>query len=107
MATAATSAATARHQTTFVSPTAHAVPTSTGTIAAGSVRGRAPATHLFTGASRALRELAEVRLALADVGVAPFLCFLGLVVEQRGVACELLDAREPVVGRVHRRLDHA
>ncbi len=40
-------AASARHQIT-PSPTAHAVPTATGTTAAGSVRGRAPATQGFT-----------------------------------------------------------
>src|SRR3954447_12862179 len=107
MATAAMSAATALHHTSFTSPTAHAVPTSTGTMAAGSVRGRAPATHLLTAASRALRELLEVRAALVHVGVATLSRFLGLVVEQRRVAGELLDAGEAVVGRVHRRLDHA
>src|SRR3954471_11325593 len=106
MATAAIKAAAARHQTSLTSPTAHAVPTSTGTIAAGSVRGRAPATHLFTG-SRTLRELPEVGPTLAHVRVPTFLRFFGLVVEQRRVARELLDAGEPVVGRVHRCLDHA
>ena len=35
----------ARQATTSTTPAAHAVPTSTGTIAAGSVRSRAPATH--------------------------------------------------------------
>src|SRR3954452_9302626 len=54
MATATTIAAMARHHTSppARSPTAHAVPTSTGTTAAGSVRGRAPATHVFTDGSR-------------------------------------------------------
>src|SRR4051794_35037911 len=71
-------------------PAATAVPTTTGTIAAGSVRGRAPASHSFqpvgtgraagpagpgplTIGSRALRELVEVGLALLHVGVAALL----------------------------------
>src|SRR5947199_331764 len=45
MATAATMAAAARHQMTSPSADATDVPTSTGTMAAGSVVGPAPATH--------------------------------------------------------------
>src|SRR3954452_1242492 len=47
MARAATMAATARHQMIDPSADATAVPTRTGTTAAGSVRGRAPASQRF------------------------------------------------------------
>src|SRR5437764_2238281 len=47
MARAVTMAAAARHQITSPSADATAVPTRTGTMAAGSVRGLAPATHLL------------------------------------------------------------
>src|SRR5207248_5003269 len=52
-------------------------------------------------------ELVEVGLALLEVGALALLRFLTHVVEERGVAGELLDAGETVVGRVARRLDHA
>src|SRR5947209_9523164 len=48
MARATTSAAPARHRTRW---SAAAVPTTTGTTAAGRVRGRAPTTHRFTPAT--------------------------------------------------------
>src|SRR6516225_9931580 len=50
MARATTRAAAARQAITFPrsSAWAHAVPTTTGTTAAGRVRGRAPATQRFT-----------------------------------------------------------
>jgi len=47
MASEATRAAAARHQMMVPAVDAAAVPTATGTIAAGRVRGLAPATHLF------------------------------------------------------------
>src|SRR5579862_4808385 len=69
------------HDATSWNPAAAAVPTSTGTIAAGRVRGLAPATQMrqpvgvggadAVTASRSLGELVEVRAPLLDVGVAP------------------------------------
>src|SRR6059036_3495737 len=87
---------------------ARAVPTSTGAIAAGSVRGRAATSHIRNGTlpparrtgapdnSGPARKAREVRLALLDVGVAALLALLRHVEEHRGVAGELLDAGEPV-----------
>src|ERR671932_2954854 len=85
---------------------ARAVPTSTGATAAGSVRGRAATSQSFTvlGRSGALRELAEVRLALLAVGVASLLRLLRSVEEEVRVVRELLDAGEAVLGRVEARL---
>src|ERR671933_2742298 len=85
---------------------ASAVPTSTGAIAAGSVRGRAATiqSRSVLGRSGALRELAEVGLALLAVGVASLLRLLGPVEEEVGVVRELLDAREAVLRRVEARL---
>jgi len=54
------------------------------------------------GRSRTLGELVEVGATLFEVGVLAFLRFLGHVVEERGVARELLDAGEAVVGRAQR-----
>src|SRR5919206_5039058 len=86
---------------------ASAVPTSTGAIAAGSVRGRAATIQSLSvlGRSGALRELAEVGLALLAVGVASLLRLLGPVEEEVGVVRELLDAREAVLRRVEARLE--
>src|SRR3954471_15257979 len=86
---------------------ARAVPTSTGATAAGSVRGRDATSQSRSGlkASRALRELAEVGLALLAVGVATLLGLLGRVEEEVGVVRELLDAGEPVLGGVEARLE--
>src|SRR5438876_3989624 len=94
---------------------ASAVPTSTGAIAAGSVRGRAATSQIRNGALpapvsridasiigvapgrlRTTGEAREIRFALLDVGVAAFLPLLGHVKEHRRVACELLQAGEPV-----------
>src|SRR5687767_6288356 len=85
---------------------ASAVPTSTGATAAGSVRGRAATSQSFTvlGLSGALRELAEVRLALLAVGVASLLRLLRPIEEEVGVVRELLDAGEPVLRRIEARL---
>src|ERR1700675_91135 len=54
--------------------------------------------------SRALGESLELGPALFEIRVLALLRLLGHVVEQGGIARELLDAREAVVGRVHRRL---
>src|SRR4051794_9659210 len=87
--------------------TAAHVPTTTGAADTGSVRGRAPATHLFIAScSWAVREPLELRATLLEVRLLALLCFFGHVVEERRVAGELLDPGEAVVGRVARRLDH-
>src|SRR5690606_31671737 len=57
--------------------------------------------------SRALGELVEVGLALLHVGVAALLRLLGLVEEQRGVAGQLLEPGQAVVGGVEGGLEHA
>jgi hypothetical protein len=43
---------------------------------------------------------------MTEVGVLALLRLLGHVVEERGVAGQLLDAGQPVIGRVERRLQH-
>src|SRR4029077_10954225 len=109
--TIASTAFPQRTSSTGRPPTAAHVPTNTGTTAAGRVRTRAPRTQRFAisggDRSRSARELAEVGSLLVLVRVTPVLRFLGLVEEQRRVPGQLLDAGEPVVGGVHRRLDHA
>src|SRR4249919_1232099 len=82
---------------------AAAVPTSTGAIAAGSVRGRAANTQILK--SGPLRVLGEVRAASLLVGVPPLLTLLGHVEEERRVVGELLDAGEAVLGGVEARLE--
>src|SRR5829696_5773439 len=96
------SAQTKRSGLNVSSDAARAEPTSTGATAAGSVRGRAATSQSFNvlGFSGALRELAEVRLALLAVGVASLLRLFGPVEEEVRVVGELLDAREPVLGGV-------
>src|SRR5215213_2808579 len=81
---------------------ASAVPTSTGATAAGSVRGRAATAQRRSPLTRsgALRELAEVGLALLAVGVASLLRLLRCVEEEVGVVRELLDAGQAVFGGV-------
>src|SRR4051794_20803632 len=81
---------------------AAAVPTSTGAIAAGSVRGRAAISQIRT--SGPLRVLGEVRAAPLLVGVASLLALLGHVEEKRRVVRELLDAGEAVLGGIEARL---
>src|SRR5436309_3554772 len=85
---------------------ASAVPTSTGAIAAGSVRGRAATSHSRSGL-RTLWETPKVRPALLAVGVAPLLRLLRAVEEKVGVVSQLLDAGEPVLGGVKARLQQA
>src|SRR5918998_4780658 len=104
MATATTMATAARHQWMPL-PAAAAVPTSTGTTAAGRVRGRAPRTQRFTapapsGRSWPPRELREVGRPLLDVGVAALLSLLAHVEEEVGVVGQLLDAGQAVLGGV-------
>src|SRR3954468_8605175 len=82
---------------------AAAVPTRTGAIAAGSVRGRAAISQILK--SGPLRVLGEVRAASLLVGVAALLALLRHVEEQRRVVGELLDSREAVLGRVEARLE--
>src|SRR4051794_38656869 len=82
-----------------------AVPTSTGAIAAGSVRGRAAISQILK--SGPLRVLGEVGTASLLIGVAPLLTLLGHVEEQRRVVGELLDPGQPVLGGVEARLEEA
>src|SRR5215212_3823097 len=56
------------------------------------------------GGSRPLRELPEVRAPLLAVGVTTLLRLLASVEEEVRVVRELLDARQPVLGRVEARL---
>src|SRR5215472_5038723 len=106
MATATTSAPSPGRVRTRPSCTATAVPARTAETDTASVAGRA-ASHQTRPGLGPLREAGEVGLALLDVGVTPLLCLLAQVVEKRGVAGELLDAGQAVVGRVHPGLEHA
>src|SRR5579864_4009210 len=116
MARPTTSAAAPAHPRAPPWCTAIAVPASTGATDAASVAGRT-ADHqtreaLMAGAAaiirlRPLGELREVRLSLLDVSVATLLRLFAHVVEQRGVAGELLDAGQAVVGGVEAGLEHA
>src|SRR3954465_13128041 len=103
------SAHTKRSGLNVPSVCARAVPTSTGATAAGSVRGRAATSHSRSArpTSGALRELAEVGLALLGVGSASLLRLLVPVEEEVGVVRELLDAGQPVLGGVEARLQEA
>src|SRR6202142_4408229 len=99
---------------TVPSAPATAVPTSTGTTAAGRVRGLAPAiqsravvTLRAAPPSRAAREPCEIGGAFFDIGVAALLALFGHVEKHRRVALELLDAGEAVVGGVEPGLQHA
>src|SRR5262249_19582766 len=69
-------------------------------------RRRYPAAPRASPSLGPLRELREVGRALLHVCRLALLGFFGHVVEERRVARELLDAREAVVRRVARRLDH-
>src|SRR5271166_3072737 len=109
---------------------AAAVPTTTGTIAAGRVRSRAPSTQRrnFPGAggaavfsvtarsalrearppgSRTTRETSEVGWATLLEGVPPLLGLLAHVEEHGRVTGELLQPGEAVVGRVDAAFQHA
>ena len=98
-----------------VCSTAAAVPTSTGAIAAGSVRGRAAISQILIAAppprsladdikccrsrvqGRRSGSFGEVGPAALDVGVAALLALLGHVEEHVRVVRELLQAGEPVL----------
>src|SRR5215212_3191757 len=95
-----------------VHSTAAAVPTSTGAIAAGSVRGRAAITQILIALLRASRswapgELAEVGRALLLEGLATLAGLLAAVEEEVGVVGELLNAGVSVLVGVEARLDEA
>src|SRR6476646_2477870 len=81
---------------------AAAVPTNTGAIAAGSVRGRAAISQMRK--SGPLRVLGEVRAASLLVGVAPLLALLGHVEEEGCGVGELLDSGQPILRGVEARL---
>jgi len=84
-------AATARHQTTDPSAEATAVPTTTGTTAAGSVRGRAPASQRFMpGKVVGMPKLVAVE-AVGDDSFVPAL----LAAWERGDALLPVDPRLP------------
>ena len=110
MKIAPTSAATNRSGWKWCSNPASAVPTSTGAIAAGSVRSRAAISQIRTaliGPCYARRgNFEKSGRALLQVGVAPLLRLLGHVEEQVGVVGELLDAGHPVLVGVEARLHH-
>ena len=90
------SAATARHQmTSFVALYAAAVPTATGTIAAGSVRGRAPAIHLFI---TAFTLTVVPRLLAIDADGPAFVDALRAAWD-RGHAVAPIDPRLPAAAR--------
>src|SRR4051794_16365428 len=82
---------------------AAAVPTRTGAIAAGSVRGRAAISQILN--SGPLRVLGEVGRAALLVGVATLLALLGHVEEQGRVVRELLEPGVAVLDRVEARLE--
>src|SRR6188472_327315 len=84
---------------------AAALPTSTGASAAGSVRGLAAIAQVRRpfnlGPAWELREVGRTMLL---VGVPALLTLLAHVEEQRRVVGELLQAGDPVLGGVERRL---
>src|SRR5688572_8947329 len=88
------------------SPIADAVPTSTGTAAAGSVAGRAATTHGFTACdSRIAREFREIRRTPFEECVLTLFRFFGQVVEQGCVARELLKPGKAISVCVECRLE--
>src|SRR4029077_6806030 len=82
---------------------AAAVPTSTGAIAAGNVRGRAAISQILK--SGPLRVFGEVRAASLLIGVAALLALLRHIEEQSRVVGELLNAGQAVLGGVEARLE--
>src|SRR5579875_3429713 len=90
---------------------ASAVPTSTGAIAAGSVRSRAAISQMRTPLIaariprlRPARELVEVGRAPLEERVAALLRLLAHVEEEVRVVGELLEPRHPVLLGVEARL---
>src|SRR5580693_2489501 len=134
---APSSAATNANARKCPAPSASEVPTNTGATAAGRVRTRAAITQMCTGLdgctaatrcvvmpgsrschadrlsreraarSRAPRKTGEVGVALALVRLAPLARLLAAAEQQVGVVRELLDARQPVLGRVEARLQQS
>src|SRR4051794_24208708 len=87
---------------------AAAVPTSTGAIAAGSVRGRAAISQILKQAPLGpLGVLGEVRAAPLLVGIAPLLSLLAHVEEESRIVGELLDPGDPVLVRIEARLQQS
>src|SRR5687767_10344015 len=84
---------------------AHAVPTATGTTAAGSVRRRAAAIQYFM--SGVPRELREIGRTLLEECFLTFTTFVGRVVHERRRAGERHETGLAVAVRVHRELEHA
>src|SRR5437879_3174342 len=115
MKTAPSSAATNAPGRNVPSWMASAVPTSTGATPAGSVRGRAASSQIFSGEGRSVAagmaglrppgELGEVGLAPGLVGLAALLGLVAGVEQQVGVVGELLDAGVAVLVGVEARLD--
>src|SRR5436305_13270 len=90
--------------------TAAAVPTSTGAMAAGNVRGRAAITQIlmrWLRPSRPPREFREVRCSLVLEGLTALGRLLAAVEEQVGVVGELLDPGVTILMRVEAGLDQA
>src|SRR6185437_10471189 len=106
MKTAPSSAATNASAWKCPAPSASEVPTSTGAIAAGSVRTRAAMIQMRAALTWlcAPGKAREVGLALLAVGVATLLRLLTAVEEQVGVVGQLLDPAEAVLGGVEARL---
>src|SRR2546430_8012900 len=106
MSIAPSSASTNASASKWPAPRASAVPTSTGATEAGSVRTRAAITQMRTAllGLGTPGKAGEVRLALLLVGVAALLGLRAFVEEQVRVVCELLDARQAVLGGVEARL---
>src|SRR5215468_3912931 len=123
IASAPPSAASAGPSATPPEAAAHAVPTATGTTAAGRVRSRAAAIQVRSGsgasvmggsgmgarafASRIALEPREVGLALLEVCLLALAALVGGVVEQRRRAGELHHAGLAVAVGVHRQLEEA
>src|ERR1017187_10165703 len=109
MNTAPSSAATNTSAWKWPAPRASEVPTSTGATAAGSVRTRAAITQMRTALTRSGSpgKPGEVRLALVPVGIASLLGLLASVEQEVRVVRKLLDAAQPVLGRIEARLQQA
>src|SRR4051812_13463833 len=115
IASAPASAASAGPSAMPPAAAAHAVPTTTGTTAAGRVRSRAAAIQVESGdasvmagsRSRIALEPREVGLALLEVGLLALAALVGGVVQQRRRAGELHHAGLAVAVGVHRQLEEA
>src|ERR1700733_705247 len=121
MKIAASSAATNRSGWNTCAKPAHAVPTSTGATAAGSVRGRAAISQILIPLGIAAagvltasppeplsppRELGEVGRPLLEVGVTALLRLFAHVEEEVRVVGQLLDPGEAILIGIEARLEH-